>query len=308
MGVNRRSVFRAMAAAVGTGIAGCVSGDSTTTVSGDSTTTVPDCGEIVTPKSVSLPVVSGGPTDGDLLEVLHARLTESLVIDEGPFNSVKTSDAMSETEGQPLQFLEVAVDITGEAGTTTGPGTGSGTPPIRDPDALTLSDLTVSLNLDGETHHPAFSSGVPFTPLSEGIPIGMSVPIRTVEQASVRFEARDRVATWDVPDELLAAFDAVPTFSLQEATFTGEECTTPPHDFTHGILELMIENTGDRDGRFQAPTISQDGPSDTYHYFSVLVPSGESVRVERPLEKYESGDLELVGSLEDRIFGYQSKS
>lgn len=284
-----------MAAAGGAGIAGCVSG-----------TPLPACEEIVTPVSVSLPVASGGSTSGDLpVEVLHARLTESLVYHRLMAELVKTSDAISDEEGTPLQFLEMAVRITDEVGTPTTTGTGDGNPPGRD--VFLPRDLTVSLNLDGETSRPAFSSRVSGSPLPEppeGQPIGVSVPVSAVEQASVRFEARGSVSTWDVPDELLASFDAVPVFSVQEATITGEECKTTPNDVEHGILELTVENTGDRDGRFQALSRASNGPADLRHYLSVPVPSGESVRVKRLLRKYDPGGIELQGSVDDRVFSY----
>lgn len=299
MDANRRSVLRAIGAAGGIGIAGCTTGNPP-----------PVCGEIATPASVSLPVASGGPTSGELpVEVLHARLTESLVVDQGVLTSIQTSDAISETEGQPLQFLEVAVRITPGDGTPTRTRTDEGTPPVRQsPDDETrVDDLSVSLGLDDETYRPPFSSTVSLrhTPFSEGHPIGVAVPVGDVAQASVRFETRDRVATWEIPDGLVASFDAVPSFAVLEATITGEECTGTSHGFDHGILDLTIENTGDRDGRFQAVTISYDGPSDVYHYLSVPVPGQESVRVKRPLRKYESGELELRGSVDDRILGYE---
>jgi hypothetical protein len=328
---TRRGLLRAAAIAGSIGIAGCASDDSTTPGSRDATATSPGDGETATtslagctgvgltspdcegttpttPDSISLPVASGGSTSGELpVEVLNARLTESLVI-EHTFKIIRTSAGISDEEGVPLQFLEIAIEID-EDGGGADTETPEGTPPVRQsPSGIQPRDIEASLDLDGKRYRPPFSStsglGGVLSPLPGGSDIGIAIPVQDVEQATVRLEADDRTATWEIPGALLEAFDAVPSFSVRDASIV-EGCATTPGGPSTVVLDLTVENTGDRDGWFQA-TVLHPSYADADYYVSVPVPAGTSVRAKRAvMESVQDGPYEIgEWSADTRSFSY----
>jgi len=300
--LNRRGFLQSGSLLLVAGIAGCTVRTENSGTCKEATPTLLS--------SVSLPIASGGETSGELpVEVLNARVTESLLIWDVVAVPIKTSEGISNEEGESLQFLEVALDIDDEDRTETETRRRRRTrrdPESPSPEGVRAEDLDVSLDLDGETYHPPFSSTLvqQYSPFSEGESIGMAIPMQDVDQASVHFETDDRTATWQIPEELLGAFTAVPSFSVQDSSLT-LACGPSSDELPRILLEATVENTGDRNGLFQA-TAHTSHVSDEYLYVSVPVPAGESVRGKDILKETSPGGThELEGwSEETRVFEF----
>ena len=137
-------------------------------------------------------------------------------------------------------------------------------------DAEEPPELPFRARLDGESVDPAMR--VPFH--ESETRYGVSVPVGSVGSAAVVLEGADRPA-WRVPAATRERLAAAPEFHLHDAALREEGGET--------VLELGVENRGDRDGTFRAVVVSAAG-DDLDAAVRFPVPAGE--RVERAVEHW----------------------
>lgn len=124
-------------------------------------------------------------------------------------------------------------------------------------------DLSFVARLDGA---PVESSlGIALEP--DGTRYALSVPVRRVGDAAVVLDAGDRPA-WTVPVPVRARLAAASSFHLHEATVRSGDGGT--------VLDLTVENRGDRDGTFRCIVVSKHA-ADADAAVRFPVPTGETV-------------------------------
>ena len=162
------------------------------------------------------------------------------------------SDAFTPTyepwlDGEPVDYAEHAPSF-------------RGSPPLE--------------STDGSAVPVADGPDVESTGVDGGELIAIPVPTGEYEQISILASDDDRPAEpealWKLPDEVVADLALEPAYEVHDATLRLDEGTD---EF---LLDLTVENTGDRDGVYQGLMNLQGGP-DLDNVFTFAVPADETV-------------------------------
>ena len=152
-------------------------------------------------------------------------------------------------DGEPVDYAERAPSF-------------SGSPPLDSSD-----DATVPV-----AHGPDIDGGEP---------IAIPVPTGEYERVGVHASDGDRQsepeAVWELPEGVVADLALEPAYEVRDA---GVRIDQEADEY---MLDLTVENAGDRDGVYQG-VMALEGAPDLDRVFTVAVPEGETVTEEVPFE------------------------
>lgn len=124
-------------------------------------------------------------------------------------------------------------------------------------------ELSYDVRLDGTP----VGSRVRVRLSDDGTRYALSVPVRSVDDAALVLASGPRPA-WRLPRPVIERLAAAPAFSLRDATIRDGEDGT--------VLQLTVENHGDRDGTFRGIVVSKTA-ADADAAVRFPVPAGETV-------------------------------
>lgn len=155
-----------------------------------------------------------------------------------------------------------------------------------------LDEVELQVTVEGEEFTPSYDP----TTLDSETAIGLPVPVTTASSGSVDVLSGDERVSWTLPDRILESLDTVPQFTVLDATARTDEGDV--------VIELTVENAGNRDGTFRA-LAAPKSVDDFSSKIEFPVPAGE--RVVRETVVYGDGEeasLDPEWSEDTRYFEY----
>lgn len=155
-----------------------------------------------------------------------------------------------------------------------------------------LAELELRVTVDGKAFTPEYDP----TTIDSETAIGVPVPVTTASSGSVDLLSGDERMSWTLPDRILESLDTVPRFAVLDATARTEGGDV--------VMELTVENSGNRDGSFRA-LAAPKSVDDFSSKIEFAVPMGDRVVGETVVRgNGEEASLDPDWSEDTRYFGY----